>query len=216
MGATDEDDAALAARVSNDGDPEAFGELFDRHAQVVYRFCWRRLAEPRSGVDAEDLLSVVFLEAWAGRARLVLVDGSLRPWLLGIAANVVRNQRRSARRHRAALARLAPERDTPDHAARVAQRLDDDASAADLLHALDALSARERDVVDLCLVHGVATEQAARVLGIPEGTVKSRLARARRRLATLLRTGDTGDPALPYGHGRGGRAGRAPVPRSVG
>src|ERR1700733_5133536 len=86
-----------------DADPGAFGELFERHARAVFAFCARRTGDLAL---AEDLTSVVFLEAW--RRRSVHLGGtSMLPWLLGTANNVVRNQRRSLRRHRAALARLS-------------------------------------------------------------------------------------------------------------
>ncbi|WP_407671474.1 RNA polymerase sigma factor [Parafrankia elaeagni] len=73
----------------------AFGCLFRRHFTAVYAYCFHRLG---SWSAAEDASSVVFLEAWRRRADAVVVSGSLRPWLLGVATNVMRNQRRAARR----------------------------------------------------------------------------------------------------------------------
>ena len=84
------------------GDCEAFGCLYDEHVQVVFRFCARRSTDPD---QAEDLTSITFLEAWRCRDRMVLVDGSVRAWLLGVAKNVVRNQERARRRHQVALRR---------------------------------------------------------------------------------------------------------------
>ena len=78
-------------------------DAFDAFAQDVYRFCVRATGDR---VLAEDLMSVVFLEAWRCRDRAVLVEATLRPWLLGIASNVVRTSRRSQRRHAAMLATL--------------------------------------------------------------------------------------------------------------
>lgn len=86
---------------------EVFATVFDQHAQEVYRYCARRAETPDA---AEDLMSVVFLEAWRCRVRAVQMDGSYRPWLLGIARNVVRTARRSAHRHRAALRRSTTRR----------------------------------------------------------------------------------------------------------
>lgn len=203
----DADLAALAAH----GDAEAFGAIFDRYAQDVYRFCWRHAITPAMGVDAEDLMSLVFLEAWAGRSRLVVVDESLRPWLLGVATNVVRNQRRSFRRHRAAMRRVAVPESTPGHAEQVGDQVDDAAQLHRVLAVLGALSARERQVIELCGLEGLSTAVVAKLLGVPEGTVKSRLARARTRLRSLSQVGEPTDPAGRRGHEYNERAPHAPV-----
>lgn len=160
------------------GDAQAFGVLFERHARAVYVFCFRRTADWSL---AEDLTSVVFLEAWRRRAQVRLVRESALPWLLGVATNVVLNARRSLRRHRAALERL-PREQEPDFADDVAERLDDERHMRSLLHALAALPRRERDVLALCRFAGLSYEEAAVALGIPVGTVRSRLSRARARL----------------------------------
>ena len=194
------DDAALLRAIQAD-DAEAFGAIFDRHAQAVHRYCARR-ADDRD--HAEDLTSMVFLEAWRGRRRAVLVDASLRPWLLGIAHNVARNASRSARRHRAALARLhAAACEQPDHAETVAADVDAIAQRKAIAEAVGALTKKQRDVVELCLIDELSTAAAAAALGIAEGTVKSRLAGARARLRALLRPGELAaltDPESASGH----------------
>jgi DNA-directed RNA polymerase specialized sigma24 family protein len=81
------------------GEAGAFGVLFDRHSRAIYNYCARRTGE---WALAEDLTSIVFLEAWRRRAAVVLAGDSALPWLYGVATNVVRNQRRSKRRYRAA------------------------------------------------------------------------------------------------------------------
>ena len=91
-------DADLWGR-SRAGDRDAFGALFERYATLIYNYCFRRVG---SWSTAEDLLSVVFLEAWRRRDKELPPDKVL-PWLYGIATNVVRNQRRSERRFAAAL-----------------------------------------------------------------------------------------------------------------
>jgi DNA-directed RNA polymerase specialized sigma24 family protein len=83
-------DASLWAR-SRAGDADAFGLLFDRHAKAIYNYCFRRIG---SRATAQDLLSMVFLEAWRRRDKELPPDKVL-PWLYGIATNVVRHQRRS-------------------------------------------------------------------------------------------------------------------------
>jgi RNA polymerase sigma factor (sigma-70 family) len=183
------DDAAAVAA----GDAQAFGELFDRHAADVHAFCARRTSEPDA---ADDLLSMVFLEAWRCRDRAVLVEDSLRPWLFGIARNVVRHSGRSAFRYRAALnryaaAEVAPAADLEDT---VARSVDGAGLEREVALALAALPRRDRDVAELCLLHGMTTAAAAAALGIPEGTVKSRLSRTRGRLRRLLQTGESVNP----------------------
>src|SRR4051794_41942673 len=98
----DPSDADLWTR-SRAGDRDAFGALFERHAKAVYNFCFRRMG---SWTTAEDMLSVVFIEAWRRRDQDLPPDKVL-PWLYGIATNVVRNQRRSERRDLGAFKRGA-------------------------------------------------------------------------------------------------------------
>src|SRR5712691_10943477 len=95
------DDSTLWSRARS-GDRAAFGTLFERHANAIYNYCFRRLGD---WATAEDLLSIVFLEAWRRRDKDLPPDKVL-PWLYGIATNVVRNQTRSERRYAAALKRV--------------------------------------------------------------------------------------------------------------
>src|SRR5918992_881798 len=95
-------DEQLWARAAS-GAPEAFGDLYERHAGAVYNYCFRRTAD---WAVAEDLTSIVFLEAWRRRKDVRLHGESLLPWLYGIATNVLRNRSRSLRRYRAALGRI--------------------------------------------------------------------------------------------------------------
>jgi RNA polymerase sigma factor (sigma-70 family) len=163
------------------GDVEAFGRLFERHARAIYNFCFRRTADWSS---AEDLTSIVFLEAWRRRDVELLPDKVL-PWLYGIATNVVRNRRRSSRRHAAALARFAPPDAPPDFTEEILDRLDDEREWAGVLRLVSRLPQRQQDVLALCVWTGLSYEDAALALGIPVGTVRSRLARARIRLREL-------------------------------
>jgi RNA polymerase sigma-70 factor (ECF subfamily) len=160
------------------GDPDAFAELFDDGAQAVYRYAVG-LTGDRSA--AEEVVSLTFLEAWRLRDRVRPDARSLRSWLLAIAVNVVRNQARAARRHQAVLSRLPPPHDLPDFADEVSTRLDDQGRLAAVRAAVRGLPARERDVL-ICVWSGLDSAEAAAALGVPEGTVRTRLARARRRL----------------------------------
>src|SRR3954468_9926183 len=128
--------------------PEAFGALFEQHARAIANFLFRRTAD---WALAEDLTSVVFLEAWRRRDAVDLVGEPALPWLYGVAVNVLRNQRRSLRRHRAALERLPAPRDTPDFAEDAAPRLDDQRRMRDVLARMAGLSRADQEVLALCL-----------------------------------------------------------------
>jgi RNA polymerase sigma factor (sigma-70 family) len=174
------DDAALWRRVRL-GDAEAFGLLFERHANAIYNYCFRRIGE---WATAEDLLSVVFLEAWRRREKELPPDKVL-PWLYGIATNVVRNQRRARRRHAAALRRLPKPLAEPEVAGPADERMDDERQMKRVLALLAELPRREQEVFALCAWFGLSYDDAAVALQIPVGTVRSRLSRARARLREL-------------------------------
>ena len=164
------------------GDNDAFGALFDEHADAVYRHAVWSGGDP---AQAEDVVSLTFLEAWRLRESLHPDGDSLRPWLLGIATNVLRNRRRAARRHREALRRL-PIRDTvPDFADEVVARMHDAEQAAAAVAALRSLRRSDREVFQLCVWAQLDYAAAAEALGVPVGTVRSRLSRARARLQAL-------------------------------
>jgi len=164
------------------GEQRAFGEIFDEHAQAVYGYALRRLGDWGA---AEDVVSLTFLEAWRLRGKLHEEGESVRPWLFGIATNVLRNTARAARRHRAAMERLPAREAVPDFADELVGRLDDSAQLAAARRALARLRRSEREVFGLCVWSGLDYASAAEALGVPVGTVRSRLSRARARLRTL-------------------------------
>lgn len=166
-----------------EGYAPAFGALFERHAGRIYNYCFRRTG---NWAAAEDLTSTTFLLAWRGHGRAPLQAESVLPLLYGIATNALRNHRRSLRRGRDAFARLPLERaEEPDFAEEGAIRLDDQAAMRRLLSVFTRLPRREQDVIALCDWSGLSYEDAAAALDIPIGTVRSRLARGRRRLREL-------------------------------
>ncbi|WP_329385055.1 RNA polymerase sigma factor [Streptomyces sp. NBC_01716] len=170
-----------------DGDPDAFAELFDAYARAVYNHAFRLTAD---WSVAEDVMAEAFMAAWRMREKLDADGGSLRPWLLGVATNVARNHLRSNRRYRAAAAASVTDArrgalEIPDHAGEIAGRVDDRRRLAATLRALASLKRREREVLVLCLWEGMPYAEAATVLGIPVGTVRSRLSRARKKLSKL-------------------------------
>lgn len=161
------------------GDADAFGTLFDRHAESIRAYCARRTGSLDA---ADDLVSMVFLEAWRRRDDVELVDDLALPWLYGVARRIVQQRWRTAVRHRRALARLPAHAVALDHAEEVAGRLDDRASLRRVTDALRALRPAERDVLLLCVWQGLDYAAASVALGVPIGTVRSRLSRARARL----------------------------------
>ncbi|MFI6097673.1 RNA polymerase sigma factor [Lentzea sp. NPDC051213] len=179
------DEEELWGRV-RDGDGEAFGELYERHAQAVFAYCLRR-----TGIwaVAEDLVSVVFMETWRKRAA-VASEGSqkwsLLPWLYGVALGVTRNHHRSRSRYRAALDRVPQPAADDDHAEDVARRVDAEIRTRAVIAELAALPVKDREVLEMSAWSDLSHAQIAEVLGIPIGTVKSRLARAQRTLRGVL------------------------------
>ncbi|MEU7071259.1 RNA polymerase sigma factor [Streptomyces narbonensis] len=167
------------------GDPSAFAELFDSHARSVYNHAFRLTGD---WSVAEDVMAATYLEAWRLRQKVDPEGGSLRPWLLGVATNVARNHCRGNRRYRRAASAYAAagaaEAAMPDHASEVAGRLDDRRRIAATLRALGTLRRSEREVLVLCLWEGLAYTEVAAALGVPVGTVRSRLSRARAKLRT--------------------------------
>lgn len=179
----DLDDSVLWRRVRT-GDADAFGLLFERHARAIYNYCFRRVA---SWAVAEDLVSIVFLEAWRGRSKPL--PGKELPWLYGIATNVVRNRRRAERRYAAALRRVPAPDPSASFADETDARIDDERLMARALELLARLPRREQEVFALCAWSELSYEDAAVALGVPVGTVRSRLSRARARLRELDSSG---------------------------
>lgn len=170
MDTCDADEWALALH----GDGEAFGRVFDRHRNRVFRHSVRVLP---AHTDADDVVAVVFFEAWRKRDSVRFVDGSLLPWLLVTATNIARNVRRGARRYRELLDRLPPA--TPPD-------LGPDIGDSEAETALRRLPLPDQQVLSLCVLEGFSEVEAAKALGIPRGTVKSRLSRAKQHLAAQM------------------------------
>lgn len=163
-------------------EPEVFATLFDRHAVAVHRYLGRRVGEL-----ADDLVSETFLIGFRRRAAYRPEHVDVRPWLIGIATNLVHGHVRTERRRYRALARAGAEPpsqgvDPGDST----ERLDAQAMRGPLAGALAGLQARDRDVLLLFAWAQLSYEEIAAVLDIPPGTVRSRLNRARRQTRTAL------------------------------
>jgi RNA polymerase sigma-70 factor (ECF subfamily) len=174
-------DASLV-RASANGRPAAFGDLLRRHDQAVHAYLARRAGREA----ADDLLGEVWVRAYAARSRYDQRCSDARPWLYGIARNVLREHWRSVSGCRAdgdALAHLAvPEDPWPD----VDARIDAAARLTDLRRALAALPSGDREVLLLVTWESLTPAEAATVLGIPPGTARSRLHRARAQMRSHL------------------------------
>lgn len=185
-------DQELWSQAANEYAGEAFGELFERHADRVYAHCFSRTG---SWSMAEDLTSVVFLEAWRRRNEVRFSGDTALPWLLGVANNATHNAQRSLRRHRLLLAKLPPPGEEIDIAVDADTRVDQERLAQHLLCAMEGLRPAEREVLALCDWAGLSYGEAAVALGVPDGTVRSRLSRARSHLRDLA-CGETASSAL--------------------
>ncbi|WP_346620856.1 RNA polymerase sigma factor [Blastococcus montanus] len=173
-------DAELIARSVDD--PAEFAPLFDRHAATVHRYLGRRVGEL-----ADDLLSETFLIAFRRREAYRPDHVEVRPWLLGIATNVVHGHVRTEQRRYKTLARAAAEPERPgDDPGDAAGRLDAQALRGPLAAALAALKPRDRDALLLLAWGQLGYEEIAAVLDVPVGTVRSRLHRARRQTRAVL------------------------------
>jgi RNA polymerase sigma factor (sigma-70 family) len=166
-------------------DPQQFALLFDRHARAVHRYVASRA---RWG-DVDDVVSETFVSAFRTRARYDQAYDDARPWLLGIATNVLRHHHRSEGRRLTRLRAVAhPPEPELDPAESVAAAVDNASEVDRVAHALARLDDRYRDVLLLVATTDLSYEQIARALDVPVGTVRSRLARGRDRLRELLDT----------------------------
>jgi RNA polymerase sigma factor (sigma-70 family) len=163
-------------------DPAAFAGIFDRHHAELYRYLRRRVG---AGLAA-DLAAETFVTAFARRTAYRPDTHDARPWLYGIAHNLLRNHLRAERRQLAAYARhgVDPLAD-PDAAAAFStadSRADSAAVGARLAQVLAAMPGRDREVLLLVAWADMSYAEVAQALNIPVGTVRSRLNRARRQL----------------------------------
>lgn len=174
------DDASVIARSLRD--PEAFSILFSRYGPRIQRYVTRRI-----GSDAaEDVMAETFLLAFRQRDRYDLAHASALPWLYGIATNLTGRHRRDEILFYKAVARAGADPVTEPFTDRVDSAVTAGAAHRTLAAALAALPARYRDPLLLVAWGDLSYEETARALGVPVGTVRSRLYRARARLRRHL------------------------------
>ncbi|MFK0241922.1 RNA polymerase sigma factor [Microbacterium sp. NPDC090281] len=165
--------------------PAIFAELFDRHARAINAFATYRVGRH----SAEDVLSETFLVAFRRRADFDTDAESASPWLFGIASRLIR-------RHRAEEAKqwrsFAESISRQDHSSLggledAMARVDAERDVEALRGRIAALAPKDRETLLLYAWEGLSYEEVAVALGVPVGTVRSRLSRVRKRLDSARR-----------------------------
>jgi RNA polymerase sigma factor (sigma-70 family) len=163
-------------------EPEQFAALFRLRAPEIRRYVTRRL-----GADAaEDVVAETFLVAFRQRSGYDLTRADARPWLYGIATNLIGHYRRTETRLLRALARTGRDPLAESFTDRVDAQVSAGAAGRQLATALAKLPPQHRDTLLLVAWGEVTYEQAALALGVPAGTVRSRVSRARRTIRRAL------------------------------
>lgn len=174
------DDATLIAR--SRAEPEAFAAIFDRHATEIHRYASRRLG----AALAEDVVGETFLAAFRRRDRYDVAYRDARPWLFGIASNMIGRHRQAEVRFYRALARTGVDPVIESPADDVLSRVAAAGERRKIAAALAGLSPADRNTLLLVDWAELSYDQAAVALRVPVGTVRSRLNRARRKVREAL------------------------------
>jgi RNA polymerase sigma factor (sigma-70 family) len=178
---SDDEGADWEASLANDAN--AFVSIFDRHRNRVYRHALRMTANAH---DAEDVTAAAFFELWRRRKTVRLVEGSVLPWLLVTTTNHARNVARSLRRYRALLAALPRSEDMRSAEDEALQRIEETRITAHVRDALYSLTPSDAALIALTAFEHYSNAEAATVLGISEGAARTRLHRARARMAAVV------------------------------
>lgn len=171
-------------------EPEMFAALFDRHAPRIHRYIARRVGRDA----ADDLVAETFLAAFATRRRYDARTRDAGPWLYGIATNLVGQRHRDELRQFRIRQSAALDPDPVGHGDRVLTEVTARGLREPLNAALAGLAREERDVLILIAWELLSYDETARALGVPTGTVRSRLHRARTRLRAALTEAGLGEP----------------------
>jgi RNA polymerase sigma factor (sigma-70 family) len=163
-------------------EPAVFGRLFDRHATVLFRYLVRRV-----GVDdAELLLGDVFRVAFEKRETYDRQRPNARPWLYGIATNLIGRRHRAETRFWRLIAQTGVDDTVEPLIDQVTDRVTAQGMRRELASAVAGLPRGQRDVLLLTAAGGLSAEEIASALGIAKGTVHSRLNRARKKMRNVL------------------------------
>jgi RNA polymerase sigma factor (sigma-70 family) len=163
-------------------EPERFAILYDRHHQRVHRYVARRLGHDL----ADDLMAETFLIAFQARARYDLAYADARPWLYGIATNLIGRRHRAETRFWRLIAQTGVDDTVEPPIDQVTDRVTAQSMRRELASAVAGLPRGQRDVLLLTAAGGLSAEEIASALGIAKGTVHSRLNRARKKMRNVL------------------------------
>lgn len=184
--------------------PAVFGELYDRHASVIYRYAARRAGD----FAADDVTSETFLVAWEHLESYDLHRHDARPWLFGIATNLLRRHHRAEAKMLKAAAKASSRESITDDSDRIAAQVDATVATGRIARTLKSMAAIDRETLLLYAWADLTYEGIASAMDVPVGTVRSRLNRARRALRTELNLGLLDE--TENDHGR-----LAPAPRNA-
>jgi RNA polymerase sigma-70 factor (ECF subfamily) len=176
--------------------PDLFAQIFQRHFGAIHNYLARRVGTPL----ADDLAALTFTVAFERRRTFDAGSANARPWLYGIATNLLRNHLRAEQRLLHTIARLPVDElvEEPLDSDRALARIDASFASARIAAVLEQLEPEHRDVLLLFAWAQLSYEEIARTLGIPAGTVASRLARVRAELRSRLT--DVADAAAQPSH----------------
>jgi RNA polymerase sigma factor (sigma-70 family) len=163
-------------------EPDCFAAIFDRYYIQIHGYAARRLGHSL----ADDVAAETFLIAFERRDRYDVSWLNARPWLYGITSNLISGHHRAEQRRYRALSRVSAGAVGDEYADQVAQRVDAQARRAPLVAALAEIAAADRDVLLLVACAGLSPDEAGQALGIPAGTARSRLHRARKQIRAAL------------------------------
>lgn len=163
-------------------DPPRFGLVFDRHFGALHRYLRRRVGKDL----ADELAAETFARAFAARDRYDPTHLNARPWLFGIAANLLRRHARTEKRRLLAYARMGIDPVSSPDLESAEERLDAQEAGPTIATALAALNPGQREILLLFAWADLSYEEIGLALGVPVGTVRSRLSRARSRMRELL------------------------------
>ena len=179
-----EPDSELIARMA-EGDRDALGALFDRHHHALYGFLAR--AYGARHIDIDDVVQTTFLEAFRAAQRYRGAS-SPRSWLFAIGGNIAKMHRRATMRRNRALQTFA---DRPeDVAAAPDANVSNQRALARIEEALESMAHDLRMAYVMCVIEGVAGDDAARALGISRGTLWRRTWQARQILRDAVDSED--------------------------
>ncbi|MBI1742088.1 sigma-70 family RNA polymerase sigma factor [Candidatus Acetothermia bacterium] len=175
----------ILVRKIREGNQDAFEILYDRYANIIYSLAARMLGRE----TAEEIVQEVFVTLWCKANLFEPERGSFVTWLMRIAHYRAIDELRRRRRHKQTL--LAEDADfpleeIPDKVLSIDEQMQDEARRVAVTKALAAVSADQREVIDLAYFQGLTQSQIAAQLNIPLGTVKTRVRLGLQKLRVVL------------------------------